>query len=165
MAKSRNIRAIGQRVKMVVRGQKEKSNREILEAHVLRWKDVQRGLKALGTADRNVPGWGFRAMFEDVLLNEVGAAQRVQGRMAVGKGQKYIQIAKAIGNGSVPIGTKLSDLKQARAYTAEHKEAWAEKLYRIDTIISVAEKWQVKVITEKVIQEAEKIIAAARVRV
>ena len=164
MAKSRNIRAIGQKVKMVVRGQKEKTNREILDAHVLRWKEVQRGLKALGTADRSVPGWDFTAMFEGVLLNEVGAAQRAQGRMAVGKNQKYIQIAKAIENGSVPIGTKLSDLKLARAYTAEHKAAWEAKLYKIDMIISVAEKWQVNVITEKVIQEAERIIAAERAR-
>ena len=71
-----------------------------------------------------------------------------------------VKIAKAIENGGSVLGAKANDLKEARAYTAELFDAYKHKLYRIDTIIAVAEEWARDVITNDVIEEADRRIIA-----
>jgi hypothetical protein len=144
---------------MVVRGQTEKANRDILERHVLKWKELQKPLRAMDEADKRVRGWDFRGMFEDVLLAEIGGQQRRQGRIAIGKNRKYIKVAKIIENNGSVVDTKLSDLKRARSFLAEKMAGYQARLLRIDMIIEVAEEWRVKVITDDVIEEADSRIA------
>ena len=160
MAKPPALKALQPQLKMVVRGQKEKTNRDILEDHVLKWKELQKPLQVMEDADKRVQGWSFRSMFEDMLLAEVGGHQRRQGRIATRKNRKYIKIAKVIENGGSVLDTKLSDLKEARAFIADHLAGYQARLYRIDAIIAVAEEWAVDVITNDVIEEADSRIAA-----
>lgn len=160
MGKAPALKALRTQFQMVVRGQTERSNREILNEHVLKWRQLQKPLEVMSDADRRVQGWGFRTMFEDVLLAEIASHQRRQGRIATGKNRKYIKIAKAIDNGIAVVNTKLSDLKEARAFIADHYEGWRARLWRIDTIIAVAEEWGVEVITNDVIVEADRRMAA-----
>ena len=102
-------------------------------------------------------------MLENVWLAEIADHQRRQGRIAKGKNMKYIKIAKSIDNGESMVNTKVSDLKQARAFIAESARGWEAKLHRIDVIIAVAEEWGVDVITNNVIEEADTRIAAGAV--
>lgn len=161
MAKPPALKRLQPMFQMVVRGQTEQGNREILEKHVLKWRQLQKPLHVLEEADiRTHHVWRFRGMFADMLLGEIGRHQRRQGRIATGKNRKYIKIAKVIENGGSVLNTKLSDLKQARAFAADHLAGWQEKLYRIDAIIAVAEELGVDVITNDVIEEADSRIAA-----
>lgn len=160
MSKPPALRALQSVLKMVVRGQTEQTNRDILKKHVLKWKKLQKPLQVLKDADNRVHGWAFQAMFEDMLLAEIGSHQRRQGRVATGKNRKYIRIAKVIEDGGSVVDTKLSDLKEARAFIAVHAAGWQARLYRIDVIIAVAEEWGVDVVTDDVIEEADSRIAA-----
>lgn len=163
MSKPPALKALQARLQMVVRAQTEKTNRDILQQHVLKWKELQKPLAVMEDADKRADGWRFREMFENVLLAEVGNHQRRQGRIATGKNRKYIKIARVIENGGSVVNTRLSDLKGARAFIAAHLEGWRARLYRIDKIIAVAEEWGVDVITNDVIGEADSQIAAGAV--
>lgn len=159
MSKPPALRSLEQQLHMVVRGQTEQSNREILENHVLKWKQVKKPIAAMEQADTTAPGWNFKKMFEDRLLAEIGSHQRRLGRMATGKNRKYIRLARIIENGGSVVDTKLSDLKEVRAFVAEKLQGYRAQLHRIDMIIEVAEEWGVEVITNEVIDEADSRIA------
>jgi hypothetical protein len=161
VAKGEQFKLIRNKLKMVVSGQgSHKSNRELLEGHVLKWAEVDRAVRAAERADQQEPGWGFKQMFLARLETFIGEIQRAQGRRATGKGQVYATINRRLETGKGLVDTTVAALEEVRREYQRDLQGRRKQLEVINVTLRVARESGATVITKAIWQEAERRLAA-----